>query len=227
MKKLSFLFVFTLTVSLFLSPYNSGIARAEGTVEIRNLNVDGLVIGKRMQIDQEFAAKYKTDVKSPFEFIIPKLEDVKVFAAFPPETGGEYIKISYAAADDKLIENLRFVNLTVPLVEKEKRLAMLNDLLVNRAIPMAVKGYANPKFMGSRRASINGLDAVEAAARFEDPAIGVMYVWLVGILDPESENGVMAMNQIAPTKSEVKTPKDIGKKGIAVKSISTFKFMKE
>ena len=199
--------------------------KAKGKIEFNVLRIDGLVIGKKIAIDEEFARKYKIEVKAPFEFIVPKETGVKIFAAFPPETGGEWTKISFATEDKKLIENLRFTSLTVPLGEESQRVAILQDLLVKKGMPKALKGYPKTKILGARPMKIKDLAGVEAIAAYEDPDVGLMFVWMVGILNPKSPNGVMAIVQINPKKSQVTQPADIGKKGIAAKSLSTFKFI--
>ena len=145
---------------------------------------------------------------------------------FPPEaTRHAYVKISYVTPEKQLIENIRFVDMTVPMADNKKRLALVRQLLAKKGLPVALKGYENVKVFGFRNAIINGLSTVQAAARFEDAKYGVIYLWLVGILNPDGTHCIMAMSQIT-LKSEVKKPQDIAQKGLAARTLSTFKYLK-
>ncbi len=217
--------VFIMFAALLALSIHAADAAAETKVEAHVLKVEGLVIGKTLKVDQTYAQQYKRPVKAPFELIIPNIDGVQVFAAFPPKVGGEYFKISFATKNKELIENIRIIGMTIPLGSLEQRVATLKQLFVNQALPMALKDHVNPKILAGRMAKIHGLDAIEAIAQYDDLREGRIYVWLVGILNPDSPNCVLAMSQIT-SRAEAKTSEDIGKKGITVKSLSTFKFIK-
>jgi hypothetical protein len=52
-----------------------------------------------------------------------------------------------------------------------------------------------------------------------------MYLWLVGILNPDGENSVLALGQIAANLSEVHGYDDLGRKGMIAQALGTFKFL--
>ena len=143
--------------------------------------------------------------------ILPHIDGVQVFAAFPPNVGGEYFKISFATNKKKLIENLRIIGMTIPMGPKEQRVAALKQLFVNQALPMALKGQVDPKILAGRLAKINGLDAIEAIAQYDDLREGRIYVWLVGNIEPGQPALRLAMSNIT-SRSKAKTSQDIGKK---------------
>ena len=98
------------------------------------------------------------------------------------------------------------------MMDREKRVAVLGELITKQGLPRALKGYEKSTLLGSRRTTVNDLDAVEAAAVFQPEGNPPMLLWLVGILKPDAPHGVMVMCQIVPDRSEVKKAEDLGKK---------------
>jgi hypothetical protein len=225
---LRLLFIFTflgITIS-FCPNVPAAEVKVEGKLEVVPFNIQGLVVGTKLKFDQKYMEKYKVEVLAPFEFIAPKTKDVKVFAAWPPKTGGGYVKLSFAGPDKKLIENLQFVKMTIPMADLEKRAAITAEILAKQGMPTAFKGFKDPKYLGARQTKFKKYDGVEVAGTYVDPTIGPMIVWMVGILNPDSVNCIVAIANFNPSLSEVKSPADLGKTGIAAKAISTFKYIK-
>lgn len=217
--------LFTMFAAILAISLMASLAIAEANVAVHVLKVDGLVTGKKLSVDQAYARKYNKPVGAPFELIIPKIDGVEVFDAFPPKVGGEYFKISFATGKKKLIENLRIIGITVPMGPQDKRLASIKQLFVNQVFPMVLREGVNPQILAGRLAKIDGLDAVEAIAQFEDLREGRVFVWMVAIINPDSPACVLAVSQIT-SRAEAKQPDDVGKNGITVKALSTFKFTK-
>ena len=203
-----------------------GALGAEGAVEIEPFKANGAVVGTRVKIDENYTKKYNVPVPAPFEFIVPRSKDILVFAAFPPQTAGEFIKLSFATKDKQLIENLRFTTMSVPQSNADERLKKTADLLVSRGLPMALKGFANQEFKGARQAKVGPYDAVEVSAEYTESSLGAMMMILVGILNPDSKDCIMAFANVVPGRSEAKAVQEIGVKSIVGRVIGTFRFIK-
>lgn len=199
--------------------------KAEGETSVNPFKIEGGVIGRKISVDRAFAEKHQVEVPAPFEFIVPRDKNIAYFMAFPPEIkGAEYFRLSFATKEKKLVENLRMVDLTIPLVEREKRIRGTVLFLLKKALPMAFKGYEEPRYIGNRVGRVGPCDAVEVLGQYVDPAIGLVFVRLVAILNPDSEHAVLAVANINPALSEVKTPEDAARKGYTAKAIATFEF---
>ena len=223
-----------LSLMLAANTVFAGEAKVTGKVEFVPFKVEGLIVGKKLVVDAAFGKKYNNPVNAPFECIVPREKGVKTFAAFPPDTGGSWIKLSFATEDKQLIENLQYTAATVPLennagatLNMDQRLAVLENLLTKQGLPMGLKDYPKNKFLGARRTKIKDTPGVEVAAVFEDKDLGLMFMWMIGLLQPDSKHGVMAVSRMVASRSEVKKPEDIGRKGLAAKAVSTFKFISD
>ena len=217
--------IVTVIIALVVSSTGFTGGTAFGMIDADAYRNEAPVLGHKISIDAGFAETHQVSIQAPFEFYVPNRKGVEVFAAFPPETGEELVNLSFATADKKLIENLRLVGMTVPLSSEEERLDMVAKLLEEDVLPKLMNDLANPRFLGLRRTTLKGLEVVEAAARFDHPTRGPMYLWLVGILNPRGENSVLALSQIVPNLSEVHCYDDLGRKGMAAQALGTFKFL--
>ncbi len=175
------------------------------------LSVKGLVVGKTVTIDGAFAEKHGRPVPAPFSFVVP-LSPTKTYETFvetPPKLGGEsWIKLSFATPERELIENIQFVNMRVPMGEVKARLEAVAAVLVKNALPGVFKGRTNTGRDTVRAIKIGDYDAVEVIGHFDEPKLGKMYARLVGILNPDGPDGVVAIANIVLSRVPVKKPDD-------------------
>ncbi len=191
---------------------------------IAPFEVKGFTVGKKLVIDEAYAAKHGgPPVETPFQVIIPKRDHT--FVLFPPQSGQAHIKLNFATADKHLVENLQFVNMKIPLGDPNERLAAAAQLLMQRGLPMAFKGYQNPKHLETYRHKVGTCDAVTVHGQVTDPAKGLFYVKLTGILNPDAETGTMGFAMLDAKRAGIKTPNDLRTQGIANKIIHSLKFV--
>jgi hypothetical protein len=194
-------------------------------VDFNLFSVKNMVVGSTIKVDAAFAEKHDMDVPAPFSVIIPTSEDFFTAARFGPR-GDAYIKISFATNDKQLIDNMRLVTMTFPLVETEARLKLIAKLLGEQAFAMAVRGYDNPQRKGMRKLKIGRYDAVEVIGTYSDPRLGPMYVRLVGIPNPNSRFSVYTVSNIVARRTKVESADDLTSKTRSGRSLTTFQYPK-
>ena len=191
------------------------------------LSVEGLVVGKTLTIDKAFAEEHGVPVPAPFSFVVP-LSPTKAYETFvetAPKLGEAWIKLSFATSDRQLIENIQFVNMTVPMGEPQARLKAAAGALVNEGLAQTFKGKANSGRDVVRAIKIGDYDAVEVIAHYDDAKLGKMYARLVGILNPDGPDGVVAVANIVLSQVPVKSVDDFARtRGGAL--LSNFKYLK-
>lgn len=200
--------------------------KSGGKVKFQPFTVKGAVVGARVKIDDAYAKKYGIAVPAAFEFIVPKSDDVLIFPAYPSEKIKEYIKISFATKEKKLIENIRFANMAIPMGETEARLKTVAALLNKQGLPMALKGKQKAKVIGTRTGKYGKNDGVEVWAQYEEPAIGMVVMRLVGILNPDSKHCIFAFANVVPAVAGYKKLDEIGTQSINAKILGTVRFIK-
>ncbi len=78
----------------------------------------------------------------------------------------------------------------------EERLHTPAHLLANDGFNRAVAGYEQNKYIGTRGTKIADYDATEVVSRYVDPAIGLLYVRIVGIPNPDGETSIFSVANI-------------------------------
>ena len=191
------------------------------------LSVEGLVIGKTLTIDKAFGEQHGIPVPTPFSVVVPlsPTKEYEVFADPAPKPGKAWIKISFATSDRQLIENVQFVNMTVPMGEVEPRLRAAARALVDEGLPDMFKGKANPGRDAVRVIKIGDYDAVEVIAHYDDPEVGTMYGRMVGILNPDGPDSVVAIANVVLSRVPVKTADDFARTRGGV-LLANFKYLK-
>ena len=177
------------------------------------LSVEGLVIGKTLTIDKAFGDQHGLKVPKPFSFVVPLSQD-KTYDTFvepAPKPGEAYIKLNFATPDRQLIENIQFVNMTVPMGETQERLKLAAKTLGDRGLAMVMAGKANPGRDLVRTIKIGDYDAVEVIGHYEEANLGKMYTRLVGILNPDGMDSVAAISNIVLSRVPVETIDDFAK----------------
>ena len=139
----------------------------------------------------------------------------------------ELVKFTTATEDKKVIEILRFTDLTVPVLpDPADRLKICADLLKSQGLAGTTKGYEKVAFLEAYATKVGPADAVCVHAHMTKPGSGEHYaVKLVGILQPGKEGGVMAFLMANTDLSEVKNPPDLASKGTGLKIIHSLRFI--
>jgi hypothetical protein len=193
-------------------------------VDFNLFSAKNLVVGSTIKVDAEFAEKHDMDVPAPFSVIIPTSEDFFTAARFGPR-GDAYMKISFATNEKQLIDNLRFVTMTVPLVEAEERLKLTAKMLAGQGLATAVRGYGNAQRKGIRRIRIGKYDAVEVVGSYTDSELGLMFVRLVGIPNPNSKFSIFAVINVVAGQTKIESADDLSSKTRSGRSLTTFRYL--
>ncbi len=200
-------------------------ASVKGEVKFNLLSVEGLVVGKTLAVDTGFAAKHDIAVPRPFSVLVPTADEVLELVEYAPNgPRGPFFKVNFATQDRQLIENIQFVPFTLAPGEKEDRLKTLAGMLANDAFAMATRDYPKHKRDVVRKTTAGKYDAVEVIGRYEDPKLGLMYLRIVGIPDPDGPHGIFAIANVVAARQDLPTPDDFPRtRGGA--AIRYFKFL--
>jgi hypothetical protein len=200
---------------------------AEGSVKFGLLSVEGLVVGTTIKIDADFAAEHNTDVPLPFSLLVPLADDVVELVDYMPEgPDGPFLKLNFATEDRQLIENIQFVRMTIAPGPDEQRLNALAGLMANEVFKRATEPYAEYVRDIVRKTKVGELDGVEVIGRYKDPNLGLMYLRIVGVYDPDGPHGVFTVANVVAARQELATPDDFPRTrgGAAIKH---FKLLKQ
>jgi hypothetical protein len=209
-----FRFMTTVLVAVTMLSAGNAVSPAQensASVTFNLFSLEGLVIGNTYSIDADFGEEYGITVPAPFRFLVPKEDDVTPYFETPDGTDGMFLKISFATEDRQLIENLRFVRMTLPLGDRADRLTVLARLLANDGFNQAVSGYSENEYMGAREVKVGDYDAVEVIGKYIDPQLGLMYVRLVGIPNPDADASVFAVANIVASRFELESVDDLAR----------------
>lgn len=198
-----------ISVSVVTAQDDAAPADSETSVEFNLLSIEGLVVGSTITIDAAFGAENQIDVPAPFSFLVPTADDVRELLDPAPQPGQALVKVNFATMDRELIENLQFVPYTLALEgDLEARMNTLAGMVAEDAFQMAVGTYEDHTRDLVRAVDINGLPAVEVIGRYQDPNLGLMYLRIVGILNPDSEHSVVAISNVVAARQAIPTPND-------------------
>lgn len=192
------------------------------------VDVKGLVVGTPLKVDAAFTMQHENTPSSvPFVVVIPKNKGVAAFAGGKKSGVPELVKFATMTAEKQAIEILRFTNLTVSLqASAADRLKLCAHLLSTKGLAGASSGYEKVKFLEAYATRIGGNDAVCVHAHMTAPTTGEHYaVKLVGILHPGEPGGVLAFLMASTKLSEIKSPEDLGSKGVGLAIIHSLKFV--
>jgi hypothetical protein len=173
------------------------------------LSIEGLVVGTTVRIDSAFAAKHGVTVASPFQVLVPKPTDELTLMDPAPKPGSSLVKFNFATKDRKLIENIQFVPMTLPLGPEEQRLKLLAKLLAGQAFPSAVAKAVESKRLGVRKVDINGIASVEVVGFWQSATEGKMYIRIVGIPHPRRPQSVFTVANVVAARQDVPTANDM------------------
>ncbi len=211
-----------LLLSLAISATFAGAAIAqEPSVTIAPLSVEGLVVGKSIDVDAGFVEKYGVTAPSPFSFTIPTNEDQNIF--FLPAPGGAgIVKVTFATQDERVKSNLQFVHMTIEQGPVEDRLKALESLAFD-AFVASVIDPDRANIDVQRYTEVGAYPAVELIGRYDGGDDGVVALRVVAIPDPDSGNGLVAIINALPKNVAMETVEDILRTD-ASRSLGTLRF---
>ncbi len=199
--------------------------QGEPRIELNPLSIEGASLQKIITVDRQFEQKYERPVPAPFQFGLPVSDTIQTFIQPPVPNDVTLLKISFATPGKELIENIRFIPMTVPKTELPERIKATARLLAQKAFPMAVEGYQGAKRLGVVQANIGDYDAVVVVGQYHDPQLGPMFVRLVGVLHPDSEHCILMIANIVPKHSEAKAPDQLHKQGMTFRVIESLHYL--
>lgn len=191
------------------------------TVEINALSATGVVVGAKVTLGPEFAAKHNVEIPAPFSVIVPNGDDHNLYALPAPGGTGIY-KIFFATLDDQTKSNIQFLPMTVDLGPAEDRLDWLRPL-VREAFIASVPDVDAARINYTQNTEIGPYPAVEMVGNYTDETFGTVILRVVAIPNPDGEHGIIAIiNGIAITLG-MTSVEDIMKTDSS-RALSTFKF---
>lgn len=219
---------------LFLA-MNSSAATAQQTAptfKFSLFEVEGFTISKTISLDADFtAANAGLEIPAPFKIAIPEQSGITPLYNVGDGSNGEILKISFTTGDRetpmserKLVENIRFVTMSLPLKDQTQRLDNLADLIQNQIFAMATQGYQNIQYVGAKTSTFGGLVVLEAVGQYIDPSIGLMLVHIVGYPNPNDANSVFAVSNIVADMFELSSYDDLAFTG-GGRTLSSFEYL--
>ncbi len=218
--------LFVLLALIFLGSQETFAQEDSPTVKFNLFSVEGLVTGKTLTIDAAFGEKKDIPVPAPFSFLIPDQEGVIPLYHDPTKPGGMLIKVSFATEDRQLIENLQFVVMTLPPGEPVGRFVTLTGLLVNKVFPSAVANSTEHQYLGARKIQIGQYDAVEILGKYLDEELGLVYLRIVGIPNPDGTDGVFAVANLVDKRLNLNNVDDFSRTASGT-ALRYFKYLSE
>lgn len=179
-----------------------------GSITFNLLSIEGLVVGTTVTIDADFGAEHGIAVPAAFSVLIPTADDVRELMDPAPKPGNAFAKISFATEELVLIENIQFVPFTVPGEEMQARLQQTAELMAGPAFQAATEGYAEPVRIGVRETTAGEHPAIEVIGTYQDPDLGLMYLRIVGIPNPNGPDSVFAVANVVAALEPLPSPDD-------------------
>jgi hypothetical protein len=176
------------------------------TVKFDLINIEGLIVGTTLKVDAAYGETHGVTIKTPFSFLVPTDGGLAIFVENATAENSTYIKVNFATEDRQLVENIQFVPISVGMADRQARLDTMAKLLVEQAFPIVVANYPENNMIGWREASVGGYDSIEVLGEYIDPDIGHMYARVVGYLNPDAPETVMAIANISARFTPIEDP---------------------
>jgi hypothetical protein len=217
-----------LIIALLIStPALSEITASVGEVKVAPFSVKGFELSKTYTIDKAYGLKHGREIAAPFRFAIPVMDDVTPYFETPVKGDSTLLKVSFATDDKQLIENIRFVPFQVEMIDRQKRIHTTASLLANQGFQMATASMKDVKRLAVVQSEIGGHDAAVVVGQYTDPALGLMYVRLVGIINPDARHSILMFANFNPKLSAANAPDKLHKDGITYKIIESLTYLKQ
>ncbi len=208
-----FLFICTLVCGVFTSP-----AFAQGTtpdLKLDFITVDELPQGRKVLINTGYALKFNVPVPEAFSIFVPEVEGITAFPETADSPDVPLFKVTYVGKDSEnpdnifLVENIMFFNMDIALGPLEKRINELGQFLAQQVFPSITSSFEQANYIGGGAIKIGELDAVEIIGSYQDPQNGEMGVRIVGVLHPNSADGVFSISNIVTKFYSLTGPNDL------------------
>ncbi|MCF6326482.1 MAG: hypothetical protein L3J21_04215 [Devosiaceae bacterium] len=176
----------------------------------------GQMIGTDVNIDTGYALKFDITVLEPFSVKVVQKDKIEFFLHTADRPDVDLFKITFFGREAEnpdniyLIENITFFPFTLELAPPQDRIENLATLLVQTVFPSMVASFPQNEFLGWRATKIGKNDAVEAIGRYMDPQTGLMALRIVGVIKPDSSDGIYAVSNVVSRLYPFSGPGDIG-----------------
>ncbi|MCB9994354.1 MAG: hypothetical protein H6873_11945 [Hyphomicrobiaceae bacterium] len=189
-----------------------GLAQDGGVnVQLPLLDIQNLTVAKIINIDKAYTDQYGGNAPAPFRLYVPETGGVTPLYHTPEAGFDTLIQISFVTEDRKLVENIRFTPMTIGTGSLDERQQVMLQLMRDNVFKGFTDGYEDVNYVGARATKVNTYDAVEVLGIYTDPDFGKMYLRIVGILNPDSEDTVFAIANVASEQMSLPTPDDFDK----------------
>lgn len=192
------------------------VSVGEVTVGGQKVHED-LSVPRSFSLDSSYARKHGYDLPATVRFESPRgqLEEHT-----PPKEEGIFLRLNYfdeagRASEDFLITSFRAA------AAPAERMAAVEAVVRNDALPVAMSGGG--EVIGTRELQISGMPAIAGAGKIEDDQLGTVFTGVFAIPLPDSERGIAIVSHHIAGRSSVKTPDDIGKKGVLATVLESMK----
>jgi hypothetical protein len=196
------------------------------TVRFDLLNIEGLIVGTTLKVDAAYGQTHGVTIKTPFSFLVPTEGGLAIFVENATAEDSTYIKVNFATEDRQLVENIQFVPISIGLADRQVRLDTLAKLLVEQAFPIVVANYPENNMIGWRETTLGAYDAIEVLGEYIDPANGHMYARVVGYLNTDAPETVMAIANISARFTPIDDPSQFSRTRSGV-AMNHFAFIEE
>jgi hypothetical protein len=177
------------------------------TVKLNLFSIEGAFIGTSYTIDQSFAAKYSVAVPANFKFSAPKSGKFLTIAKAAPGGTG-IVKIFFTTPDKDVISNIQFIPLAVDMGDEGDRMVALEKVVKDVFIKM-VPSADRAEISVVQSTKVGPYSALEALGRYDGGELGVVILRVVAVLNPDSENGLLAVINAIPKHVEMQAVGDI------------------
>jgi hypothetical protein len=193
------------------------------TIKFNLFSIEGFTLGDSISIDAEFGQKYGVPIPAPFTFVVPRTDGVVPFVEYADDPEGMYIKINFATEGRQLIDSLQFVRFNLPMDERGDDLIGMARFLANEVFSIATASYPENEYIDARPTTIGGNQAVEVVGRYINPDIGVMYLRIVGIVNADGPDSVIAISNIVADRFDFQNLDELSQTNAGA-TLKRFKF---
>lgn len=197
------------------------MGRAEGVpleasderVEMRSLTVPAPE-GKTLRVDGAFMESQGIETDAPyFSFSVPRATE-NLFVEYQGEGVPEVLKLSLAAEDLQLAENLRVFPFIVPVAEGDGLLLRTAVKLRRKIEEEYLDGWDDVRVGDPFLTLIGDRDSLVCLASFADPQGNRLFARFTLILPDTGVRGLLVFSQVDPRFSVVKRLEDLESGGV-------------
>jgi hypothetical protein len=184
----------------------------------------GLLETQHMTVDAGLAARTKKSVPSPFTIDLPESESIAL--RISEDTPGALSQVDFFTSQGQFVESLRFTNARVAVMEEERRVMAMANLLVLHTFPALQKRYADAQVHGFGNTTLGENDAVQIYGSFTNVTGERFFFRHVGFMRPESDNVVVGISTVRQKLMPV-TSRDQFRNTYGGYALESFRFAEE